>query len=86
MQSTINLMNINPVPAKNARRVVPVNVPLVRLFGISKINPAGGGDSDVENPAGSLNFGVRRGLGRCLMRIDPWAAGEHARPSGRPHT
>ena len=42
MQSTINLINIDPVPAKNVRRGVPVNVPLVRLFGMSQTNPAGG--------------------------------------------
>ena len=41
MQSTIDLRNIKPAPAKNARPGVPVNVPLVRLFGISKLTLPG---------------------------------------------
>ena len=82
MRSTIDLMNINPVPAENSR---PAPVTLMRSFRVPAIQIAGGGNSDGEIPNGSPDLGARRGFGHCLMRIDPWAAGENARPSGRPH-
>ena len=85
MQSTINLTEIKPVTAVNPRLGVPAPVTMMRSFRVPGIHIAGGGDSDVENPNGPLDLGARRGFGQCLMRIDPWVAGEKTRPSGRPH-
>ena len=55
MQATINLMNTKLAPAKNARRGVPVPLTPRRSFRAPAIHIAGGGDSDVENPTGSLH-------------------------------
>ena len=81
MQSTINLSEIKPAPAENPGR----GFRLPSSFRVPAIHIAGGGNSDVENPNGTPDLGARRGFGHCVMRIDPWAAGENARPSGRPH-
>ena len=85
MRSTIDLMNIKPAPAENPRRGVPAPLTLMSSFRVPAIHIAGGANSDVENPNGPLDLGARRGFGHCLVTIDPWAAGENARPSGRPH-
>ena len=82
MRLTINLMNIKP---GNSRRGVPAPVTLKSSFRVAAIHIAGGGNSDVGNPTGTLDVGTRCGFGHCLRRIDLWAAGENVRPSGRPH-
>ena len=84
MQSTILLTEIKPVLAVNPRRGVPAPVTLMISIWVPAIHIAGGGNSDVENPNGTPDIGARRGFGHCLMKIDPWAAGENARPSSRP--
>ena len=58
MQSTINLTEIKPVQAGNPRRGVPAPVTLMRSFQVPAIHIAGGGNSDVENPNGTLDVGA----------------------------
>ena len=85
MRSTINLMNIKPVPTGDSGQGVPLPVTPSRSFRIPAIHIAGGGNSGRQNPTGSPDVGVRSGFEQRLRRIDLWAAGENARPSGRPH-
>ena len=87
MQSTILLTEIKPVLAVNPRRGVSGPVALMISFRVPGIRIVGGGDSDIQNPpTGTLDLGARRGFGHCLMRVDPWAAGENPDLQGdHPH-
>ena len=80
MRSTINLMNIKPAPAENFRRGVPAPVTLMNSFRVPAIQIAGGGNSDVGNPTGSPDVGVRSSFKHCLRKIDLWVAGKMPHP------
>ena len=56
MWSTFNLMNFKPVQAENSRRGVPAPVALMSSFRVPAMYIAGGGNSDLENPTGTLEL------------------------------
>ena len=69
MRPNINLMIIEPVHSGNCRRGVPAPVTLRRSFRAPAIHIAGGGDCDIQNPNGTLDFGARRGFGHCFRGV-----------------
>ena len=75
MRSTINLMNIKPLEAGNSRCGVPAPVTLMSSFRVPAIHIAGGGNSDTQNPDGTLDVGARCGFGHCFRGSAPLTEG-----------
>ena len=75
MQSTINIMNINRVPAKNARRGVTVTYRWCAYSGYRRLTLPEDGNSDMREFPGTLDSGTRRGFGHYLRGITPLSKG-----------